>query len=159
MEATAIVEQQKKITKRKIAETQLCRAVVLLEDDVDYISALTLAGAAEEILGKMVQRKGGTTAFEDWAVYTRSFWDYAAKRANEENYPLHVPDDKGIKSRLNETRNEVKHNDQGKNVKVHAMFQYAAEDMLLRACKNYLKLYNRLPKNKRLVDWWENITL
>jgi hypothetical protein len=153
------MEQPKKITKRRIAETQLIRAVLLLEDCADYISALTLAGAAEEILGKMVQKKGGSTAFEDWAVYTRSFWDYAAKRANEENYPLNIPDDKEVKRRLNATRNELKHNDPGKNVRVHAMFQYEAEEMLLRACKNYLKLYNRLPRNKRLVDWWENITL
>lgn len=153
------MEQPKKITKRKIAETQLIRAVLLLEDCADYISALTLVGAAEEILGKMVQKKGGSTAFEDWAVFTRSFWDYAAERANDESYPLNVPDDKEVKRRLNETRNELKHNDAGQNVRVHAMFQFEAEEMLLRAYKNYLKLYDRLPRNKRLVDWWENITL
>jgi hypothetical protein len=39
------------------------------------------------------------------------------------------------------------------------VFEYEAEEMLLRACKNYLKQYERLPRYKRLVDWWENITL
>jgi hypothetical protein len=36
------MEQPKKIAKRKIAETQLCRAVLLLEDCADYISRLHL---------------------------------------------------------------------------------------------------------------------
>jgi hypothetical protein len=58
-----IMIKPKKITKRKIAETQLIRAVLLLDDCADNISALTLAGAAEEILGKMIQKKGGSTAF------------------------------------------------------------------------------------------------
>jgi hypothetical protein len=55
-----------RITKRRIAETQLYRAVKLVignSPDFDPVSALTLAGAAEEILGKMVKTKGLETAF------------------------------------------------------------------------------------------------
>lgn len=153
------MEKPRRITKRKIAEIQLLRAVILLEDENDAISALTLAGAAEEILGKMAQQKGHSTAFDDWAVYHRSFWDYAVKRANEEGRTITAPDDKTLKRKINSTRNELKHNDRGKNVRVEAMFNYDAEDMLLRALRNYLKLYDRLPRQQRVANWWENMTL
>ena len=39
-----------------IATCQVERAVTLYLDSADYISAITLAGAAEEILGKMAKK-------------------------------------------------------------------------------------------------------
>ena len=103
------MEQPRRITKRKIAETQMLRAVLLLENEQDPISALTLAGAAEEILGKMVQKLGKSTAFDDWVVFDQSFWDFAVKRANAAGQKLAAPDEKQIKRRVNRTRNELKH--------------------------------------------------
>jgi hypothetical protein len=47
-------------TKQQLAEHQLDRAIRLLLDEKDAISAVTLAGAAEEILGKLVELQGGT---------------------------------------------------------------------------------------------------
>jgi hypothetical protein len=153
------MEKPRRITKRKIAEIQLLRAVILLEDEGEAISALTLAGAAEEILGKMVQEKGHSTAFDDWAAFDRSFWDFVVERSNEEGRAITAPDEKALKRKINSTRNELKHNDRGKNVRVEAMFTYEAEEMLLRAIRNYLKLYDRLPRHQRVVNWWENMTL
>ena len=39
-----------------VAERQLERAIALFLDEEDYVSALTLAGAAEEILGKLLNK-------------------------------------------------------------------------------------------------------
>jgi hypothetical protein len=41
------------------AEAQLERALTLYLNGTDYLSAITLAGAAEEPLGKMLERSGG----------------------------------------------------------------------------------------------------
>jgi hypothetical protein len=47
-----------RVTKRRIALIQLWRSIDLLENHNDPVCALTLAGAAEEILGKMAAKKG-----------------------------------------------------------------------------------------------------
>ena len=54
-----------RVTKRRIALIQLWRSIDLLENHNDPVWALTLAGAAEEILGKMAAKKGHSTALED----------------------------------------------------------------------------------------------
>jgi hypothetical protein len=63
-------------TKRRLAITQMRRVILLLEEG-DFICALTLAGAAEEILGRMIARKGRSTAMEDFAVRDRKLWECA----------------------------------------------------------------------------------
>jgi len=55
----------KKYTKQEIAEIQLERAIRIFLDEQDLISAITLAGAAEEILGELLERQGKTTALTD----------------------------------------------------------------------------------------------
>jgi hypothetical protein len=45
-------------TKQELAEHQLDKAIQLLLDENDPICAITLAGAAEEILGKLVELEG-----------------------------------------------------------------------------------------------------
>lgn len=52
-------------TKQELASHQLDRAIKLLLDEKDVISAITLAGAAEEILGEMVKRQGGVSAHQE----------------------------------------------------------------------------------------------
>lgn len=46
------------LTNLEIAHQQLERAIDLFMGPKDYISALTLAGAAEEILGKLLNKRG-----------------------------------------------------------------------------------------------------
>ena len=53
-----IEEIEETLSNLDIAERQLERAIVLFLDDKDYVSALTLAGAAEEILGKLLNKAG-----------------------------------------------------------------------------------------------------
>lgn len=45
-------------TKLEAAEAQLERALKLYLENSDYLSAITLAGAAEEPLGKMLEKAG-----------------------------------------------------------------------------------------------------
>jgi hypothetical protein len=52
-------------TKQQLASHQLDRAIKLLLDENDAISAITLAGAAEEILGEMVKHQGGVSAHQE----------------------------------------------------------------------------------------------
>ena len=45
-------------SKLELAEHQLERAITLFLDEKDYISSITLAGASEEILGKLLIKNG-----------------------------------------------------------------------------------------------------
>ena len=45
-------------SKLEVAEIQLERALRLFLDEADYVSAITLAGASEEILGKLLEQQG-----------------------------------------------------------------------------------------------------
>ena len=51
-------------TKLQLASHQLDRAIKVLLDEKDVISAITLAGAAEEILGNIVKLNGGVSAHQ-----------------------------------------------------------------------------------------------
>lgn len=51
-------------TKQELALHQLGRAIQLLLDEDDAICAITLGGAAEEILGDMVKLQGGVSAHQ-----------------------------------------------------------------------------------------------
>ncbi|MBI3043928.1 MAG: hypothetical protein HYY78_14005 [Betaproteobacteria bacterium] len=48
-------------TKLQLAEIQLERALQLFLDEDDYVCAVTLAGAAEELLSKLREQSGGTS--------------------------------------------------------------------------------------------------
>jgi hypothetical protein len=54
----------RKYSKRRLAEIQIFRAIKLLEDEEDPVSALTLAGAAEEILDNMLHARGQNSAYD-----------------------------------------------------------------------------------------------
>ena len=53
-------------SKLGLAERQLDRAIILYLDEKDYISAITLAGVAEEILGKILNKNGQKNAIDDY---------------------------------------------------------------------------------------------
>lgn len=54
-------------TKLQLAEIQLERALQLYLDEDDYVCAVTLAGAAEELLGKLREQSGGTSELK-WLI-------------------------------------------------------------------------------------------
>jgi hypothetical protein len=136
------------VTKRRIALIQLHRAVDLLINHDDPICALTLAGAAEEILGKIVEAKGLTNAHKEDAAFLKQVFEYV-------KHPL--PAD--LSSRLNKQRNELKHNDGGKNKQVKADWRFEAEDMILRGIRNYQRAFGCTPRSKLVRQWWDWISL
>src|SRR5579859_5424988 len=57
------------LTKLAIAEHQLDRALRLFLDDRDYVSAITLAGASEEILGKLLEKGGRKHSLQEFVEH------------------------------------------------------------------------------------------
>lgn len=116
----------------------------------DYISALTLAGAADEILGRIVARKGLVPRVERDAAYFGSVYEYFGKPR---------PSKKELITIENRIRNELKHQDDGRNITVDADFQFEVEGMLLRCMFNHFDAFGCYPKSKRLRRWFEDLTL
>jgi hypothetical protein len=55
---TLNLDEMPTFTKLQVAERQLDRALKLFLDEKDYVCAITLAGASEEILGKLLEKVG-----------------------------------------------------------------------------------------------------
>jgi hypothetical protein len=99
---------KQRLTKRRIALIQLEQSLRLLEEG-DPISALTLAGAAEEILGKAAARKGRKPQVEYYADWLGSLFDYTKKPR---------PQKRQLVVALNAVRNHLKHQDDGRNIAI-----------------------------------------
>lgn len=145
----------RKLSKRQIAEKQIYRAILVLEEQDDPVSALTLAGASEEILGNMLRDKGLKCAFEAKVEFDKELWAFAKKRAGATGYSLDVPEEKEIKNNSNRIRNSLKHKMDGRPVETD--YNYQAEEMIARAISNYRVLYSgKAPSQKRVARWFED---
>lgn len=140
---------KQRLTKRRIALIQLEQSVRLLEAG-DPVCALTLAGAAEEIFGHAASRKGHVPRVEYNADWFGSFYDWVKKPR---------PSKKQLITYLNSTRNHLKHQDDGRNIKVEADFEFEAEEMILRCMYNHFNAYGCYPASKRLRGWFDHMTL
>ena len=60
---------------------------------------------------------------------------------------------------LNRYRNHLKHQDDGRNIRVTADWHYEAEDMLLRCMFNHFDAFGCYPASKPLREWFDNMTL
>ena len=132
---------------KRIAIKQLTVALRLYlevtDKDVEgYYAVVTLAGASEEILGKLLNELGVENAWErekkDWAIINGAFSD----------------DDLPDKTygRLNFMRNSLKHWSPGDPKVIVANVEDEAKQMLQRALKNHSKLVDNCPLDKELRD-------
>ena len=87
------------LTKREVAVRQLDQAIRLFLEG-DYLSSLTLAGAAEEILGSLCERAGKPVAIEKIIAFHWKDTDPALSDGDRKKILLGV---------LNRARNAVKH--------------------------------------------------
>ena len=114
--------------KKCVALTQLETAIRLYFEGEDYFSAITLAGAAEEILGKLVTEKGLDNSLESLKV--------AAVKIHKRLFGSETTP-KNIADVANRARNAMKH----LNATVGSTLTFDpkenAEDMLNRAVDNY----------------------
>ena len=118
------------------------RKAIQLFNANDFICAATLAGAAEEILGRIAKKRSGITALEGETLFGDQF-------ATVVNKPK--PDHKKVVAALNRTRNELKHNDLGENLYVESDFEFEAKSLIDRAIRNYWLAYDR-PLRDRIID-------
>ena len=119
----------KKLAKLEIAERQLFHSVELYLTGEHLVSAITLAGAAEEILGKLVTRSGKPNALEEKVESLCKMFEVVFKEpANRKDF---------IELR-NKARNELKHIGNSESVELN--LEDEAVKLLNRAIKNYKKL-------------------
>jgi len=114
------------LTAEEIAEHQLITALRLWHDD-DYLSALTLAGAAEEILGKRLRVLGRTPSF---AQIKNDIVALAKQHGDTDPNT-----EKLVADLLNQTRNELKHYSGDDSLSFDMRLD--AAEMLERAIANY----------------------
>jgi hypothetical protein len=121
------------LSAEAIAEHQLLAAIKLWQDK-DYLSALTLAGAAEEILGKRLRKIGREPSFDQMKDLI-----VALARSEGDTDPNL---ERTIGDMLNDTRNGLKHYAGDESLS----FDLRADclEMLERAIANYQALTGNL---------------
>ena len=135
--------------KKDIALQQLIDSAILYQKG-RYCSALTLAGAAEEILGKIAKKRTGKNQFEDEVEYLKSIYQYFNKPC---------PPKRELINQINKTKNELKHNDVGKNLWVDSDIENECVLLFVKAVKNYFNAYKEMPKKKVVMRLFEHLCL
>ncbi|SRR6266511_602076 len=130
--------------KRAIAQQQLETALRLHEEGQDLFSVITLAGAAEEILGQMLTERGVTSSL-------KSLTDAA-----DAMHRVLFKQDVGARqfaNRANRAKNSLKHHDPGQPQTLTLDLREEATDMLDRAVTNFWLLeQSATPAMKRFTD-------
>jgi len=135
----------RKLRKSQIAVIQLRRAIQLFNSG-DYVSSITLAGAANEILGQLaIRNKGYNTLDGD-----KKFWDNFA-----ELFKTDKPAKDKIKQVNNRTRNKLKHHDDSEDSLVEADFEFEAQVQIDSAIRNYWIAFD-FPVRDRIVNRYVN---
>ena len=124
------------MTKREAAFLQLRRAFLLFAYERDYLCTITLAGAADEILGKMARRSNGLEpAIEEEVKIIR---DIMQKQGYEAS-------DNEVRDDLLYPRNALKHLRIGEREDIVFDFAEEAEAIIDRAVTNYLAVTGEWP--------------
>lgn len=144
-----LIRAQIIMEKREIAIKQL-RAATKHYNEGDYICSITLSGAAEEILGKIAKKRTGRNQLDREIQYLREVYKYLTGNA---------PDNKDLIKKINRIKNELKHNDSGKNEWLEADFENEAAGMFVKAVKNYHDAYNEFPPHKIINKLFESLSL
>lgn len=121
------------ITPQEIASAQLEKALKLYMRGEELINAITLAGAAEEILGKLARAEGKASSLE-----RRVNQKIEMFKAIFPNMP--VPPKKDFVALSNQSRNAMKHLTTVDPIAVN--LEYEAGRLLARATENYVLLFH-----------------
>ena len=133
-----------------LAKEQLDIALDLFLTSKSFVATLTLAGAAEEILGKALRQEGKKTALEQQHSTISSFRTFLERN----NFTL-----KDYINEKNRARNAAKHMDLASHATITVDMQDEALWMLVRALDHYLRLgFNESDRIKKFNNWfYENI--
>ena len=143
---------QQKLTKIEIAQQQLLHAIDLFCSGEKLVSAITLAGAAEEILGELVVDTGQTSSLENEVKDRCELFESFFGRAQ---------DPKTFYGFQNNARNELKHVCTGKDVELD--LEEEAVKLIERAIINFQLLrpgFNAAFQafDDKAAAWWCNRT-
>ena len=133
----------KTLSVRSVALSQL-RCATKLHAKGEYVCALTLAGAAEELLGRIADAKGKTPSFDSWA----NVLQFIERASGGESLS-----DKEARSEVNRARNLCKHNDSGANRRMRFDPRHESAAMILRAVCNYVGAFDIPPRDRLLRRW------
>ena len=122
--------------RRDLALAQLETALQLYFENGDQGSIITLAGAADEIFGKLLETDDRESSFKSLVVAVTEI------RARMFGEPLEPEEVKAIANRANSARNSLKHLGETDIVKFD--LDTEARDMLNRAIDNYWSLEQTL---------------
>ena len=122
--------------RSELALAQLETALQLYFENGDRGSIVTLAGAADEVFGKYLERAGRESSFKSLVAAV------TAIQAHLFGKPLEPEEVKAIADRANAARNSLKHI--GDNEIVKFDLEAEARDMLNRAIDNYWSLEQKL---------------
>jgi hypothetical protein len=130
----------------ELAQEQLDVALGLFLSKRSFVSALTLAGAAEEIFGKALKFRGKKTALE---------YEYSVSAPVEEFLRRRSFTLKDLIDEKNRVRNAAKHMRDGSEAEVVADLEDEALWMLVRACENHKRLdFQSTPRMREFDDWF-----
>jgi hypothetical protein len=131
------------INKIEIALNQLKTAIELFNKK-NYISAITLAGASEEILSRIAEAEKGTSAVRGIKKIFDFFADYTKKDR--------IPYSK-IRKEFNQIKNELKHNNSGTNETLKENFEHEAVEFILGAIMNYEVIFGETPNEPEVKEF------
>lgn len=130
-----------KLSAEEIAEKQLIAALQMWKEE-KLVPAITLAGAAEEILGKRLRKLGVEPSFDNMKSAVMKI----ARVLGETDSKL----EKDVAYLINSTKNELKHYSGDEALDFD--LREDAEEILDRAIANYTMLTNStLPE---FLDFW-----
>ncbi len=136
-------DRERSYERRQIAKIQLETALRLYFEGKDFFSVLTLAGAAEEILGRLVEARGGECSLVSLTnAMSRIYW----LEFNEDLPP------KAFAERANRARNALKHLDRSDTSPIVLDIEQEAADMLDRAVTNYWSVNDRLTESMQRFE-------
>ena len=127
-----------RIHKIEIAKRQIDVAIDLLGSDGDYLAIITLAGAAEEILGKLIQRQNKLAMVDRLKEIDREL-------TGEKTYKI-------FNKEINGIRNALKHANNLNEDEIEVELDDAMS-MLSRAVANYVLLGQSASPN---IIWFYN---
>jgi hypothetical protein len=122
----------KTYSKQDIAIEYLNLALVEYVKGTNMFAALNLAGAAEEILGKIVRLNGAKSAHDEVVTWISS-WYQVAKKA--------MPKQKDINSFILKAKNGAKHLDGEHDLNIELDLEKEVKETIRKAIENY----NQIP--------------
>ena len=132
--------------KQDVAVEYLNLALIEYVKGVNLFAALNLAGAAEELLGKIVRLNGATSA-HDKMVNTLGSWYQIAKKA--------MPKKQAITSFILKAKNGSKHLDGSDDLTIELDLKREVKETIRKALENYNQI-SGLVSTKEMLAYYQH---